>query len=216
MNIARHMRKLNALLASELGSDPLYQWVWSEDPEFRHAMQKTDEWDRPVLDYVCKCGKNVRVHEASCHKHGLVIARPVYEWRKIDITLRNQWVLCALRPPVLSESEWLDVFGTKALYPKHGEWMPVATETRTVALPPDQYPSEQFNLCVIRGKQKARLKEEGEEPWDYEAAEQKRLDARLEGYKYRFKSVMPVRPNPGCVDGPVSLPSVSTSKGSSL
>ena len=204
MNLLRHISKLNAQLEAELGHSPLYRWVHSEAPEFRHAMRKMDEFGNLEMDYVCCCGRNVSVHSAECK---MTVAEPVWEWRKIVPHLRDQWVLCALQPPDLTEAQWLERFGTRGLYPAHGEYMPVGTEDRLIALHPGKIPGESFNLAVIRGRQRSREVHLESLAHDQERAQQKFMDDRLEGFKYRFKSVLPVRPNPGCVDGPVSLPS---------
>lgn len=155
MNAARHIARLNRLLLAELGSHPPYQWIYSESAEFRRPMRAMDEDGNLQWDYQCPCGRNAAVHTASCVAGGLVVVVPVWDVRRTDPDLHNQWVLCCLQEP-MSEYEWGRVFGTVLPWPRNGSWAPVCTETHTVAMKPDTLPGDNFTLAIIAGRRRSR------------------------------------------------------------
>jgi hypothetical protein len=227
VNVERHIRRLNRLLLAELGENPPYQWVYSESVEFLRPMRAMDEDGNLKWDYVCPCGKNVRVHNASCSPSvltphydeddeavvtwsmdlaktsSLIVATPVWEMRKTDISLDNQWVLCCKQFP-MSEHAWGQVFGSVLPYPKNGSWAPVATETRTVAMAPECLPGKNFTMACIRGRQLSREISAA----DIDNATQSRMEhqdrKRRENIHERLTDVLPVNPNPGKRGGGVS------------
>ena len=211
MNVQRHMHRVNAILLSILGENPLYQWIYSESTEFKRPMRVMDEDGNLQYDFVCPCGRNVSVHSVRCAAECLVVAAPVWMPRKIDMTLNDQWVLCC-RQEQLSEAEWTQMFGTLLPYPRSGVWAPVQTETVTIAMPPNTLPGENYTTAVARGRQRSREIKASDIANAVESAEQKRDKARRTKIRERLTDCLPVRPTPGAVDGPVSLPSVVRQK----
>ena len=202
MSAERHIRKLNRLLIAELGDNPPYRWIHSESAEFLRAMRLTDEAGNPEWDYVCPCGRNVSVHSPECVAGHLVIAVPVWEYRKTDPFLEDQWVLCCLQPPP-SEHDWTQMFGTLLPYPKNGSWAPVATETRTVAMVPGALPGENFTLAICNARRKTREIKMCDIANAQHYREQKKDADRQWNIRKRIADVLPVNPNPGKRGGSV-------------
>jgi hypothetical protein len=202
MNTERHIRRLNRMLAAELGS-PQYAWIYSESPEFHRAMRKTDEFGKPEMDFRCPCGLNVQVHSPECLAGMLVVAEPKWEIRKTNIFLIDQWVLCCLQLPP-SEDAWVEMFGSRLPYPKNGTWAPVETETYTVAMPADALPGENFTMALIRARQKSREIHPSDLANAYENREQLRDKRRFVSARDRIKDVLPFNPDPGKRGGSVS------------
>jgi hypothetical protein len=208
MSIERHMRKVNRLLLAELGENPLYQWIYSESPEFKRAMRLMNDDGTPQFNFRCPCGLNVSVHSAECVAGQLVVAEPAWEIRKTDPMLENQWVLCCLQIP-MSEIEWTRTFGTRLPYPKNGTWAPVETETHVVAMPPDTLPGENFTLAICNARRRSREIKAKDIANAFEAREQKKDERRQETIRERIIDCLPVNPFPGTRSGNVSLPAVN-------
>lgn len=220
MSLDRHIRKLNRLLLAELGENPLYRWIYSESPDFMRAMRLMDDEGKLLFDYRCPCGLNVAVHSASCSPPAdqadedglvpwypapatsLIVAEPKWEIRKTDPGLNDQWVLCCLQIP-MSEHEWQEMFGARLPYPSNGTWAPVATETRTVAMPPGTLPGENFTMACIRGRQRSREIKMCDIANAHYSREERKDEDRKKHIRERLTDVLPVNPNPGTRGGSV-------------
>lgn len=110
MNFQRKMRRFNKILHTELGENPLYQWIWSESADFLHPMLKLRDDGSQLYDY-------------KALPSGLITAIPIIETRKIDPNANRTWVMCVRRFP--DEEEWIATFGTYHNYPAQGKWIPV-------------------------------------------------------------------------------------------
>ena len=196
MNVERHIRKLNRTLIAELGENPPYQWIYSESPEFMRPMRAMDEDGNLKWNYRCPCGLNKTVHSAECVAGALMVVEPAWEARKVDITMHNQWVLCCLQVP-MPEAEWLQTFGSRLPCPVNGSWAPVCTETRTVAMAPEALPGENFNMAVIRGRQRSRQITEKEIANATMERDKKKDEKRKTKIRERLFDCLPVNPNPG-------------------
>jgi hypothetical protein len=201
MNAERHIRKMNRILA-EIGENPPYRWIYSESSEFKRAMRVINEDGSLAYAYRCPCGVNVSVHSPECIAGQLIVAEPVYEIRKTDLDLVDQWVLCCLQIP-MSEYEWRETFGTRLPYPQNGTWAPVQTETRTVAMPPGTLPGENFTIACVRGRQRSREIPMCDLVNAQESREQRKEDRRKKNIRERLTDVLPVNPNPGARGGSV-------------
>lgn len=206
MNVERYMRKLNRLLASELG-EPVYRWIYSESPEFQRAMRVVDEFLKPEWDYRCVCGLNATIHRATCT---LVSAVPKWTWRKTIPDAIDQWVLCCHQAPP-TEEEWQNLFGSRLMYPAGGSWAPVGTETRQIAMRPGELPGENFNLAIIRGRQRSREIHPSEIVNAYEYAEARRDQARRPELRHRLTDALTLNPDPGKRNAGVSWGGVGES-----
>ncbi len=205
MSAERHIRKLNRLLLAELGDNPPYQWIHSESAEFKRAMRIINEdTGTPLCDYQCPCGLNAQVHSPECVVGGLVVAVPMWETRKVDEGMVNQWVLCC-RQERPSEAEWFKLFGTRLPYPQNGSWAPVATEIRTVAMEAGALPGENFTMAIIRGRQRSRQITIADLNNAAESREAKNDEARKWKILNRIKDVLPVSPDPGKRNANVSI-----------
>lgn len=200
MSAERHIRKLNAIIRQELGENPLYAWIYSESRDFIHPMRVIDDAGVPQFDYACPCGLNVSVHSAAC---SMVVAVPQWTTRKARVNMVDQWVFCCLQKPP-SEHEWNQRFGSMLQYPKNGTWAPVETETYTMAMPPGKLPGENFNMAIIRARQRSReipVPDIENAIADREA--KKAANNRWKSVK-RIKDALPINPNPGKRGGSVS------------
>ena len=203
MNVERHIRKMNRLLLGELGQQPLYQWIYSESAEFMRPMRAMDEDGNLKWDYRCPCGLNVSVHLPECVAGMLIVVEPVWEIRKTDPSLTNQWVLCAHQPPP-SEHEWRAMFGSVLPYPANGSWAPVGTETHVVAMKPDNLPGENFTMACIRGRQKSREIPDCDIANAIASRDGKRDKDRKWKIRKRLKDALPVSADPGKRGGSLS------------
>lgn len=202
MNAERHIRKLNALLAAELGNPP-YRWIYSESAEFKRPMRAMNEDGELEWNYRCPCGLNVRVHSPECVAGMLVVVEAVWEARKTDPELVNQWVLCCLQEP-MPEDEWMRVFGSVLPYPSNGSWAPVGTETRTIAMEAGVLPGENFTMAIIRGRQRSRAIPDCDIANAAASRDQKREADRRQHIRERIHDVLPVNPDPGKRGGSLS------------
>lgn len=205
MSAERHIRKLNRLLLAELGDSPPYQWIHSESAEFKRAMRMIDEdTSVPLCNYRCPCGLNASVHSPECLVGGLVVAEPMWETRKVDEGMVDQWVLCC-RQDRPSEAEWFQLFGTLLPYPANGSWAPVATETYTIALAAGMLPGENYTMAIIRGRQRSREITAADLNNAFESREAKRERDLKTKIRSRLFDVLPVSPDPGKRNGNVSI-----------
>lgn len=199
--VNRHIAKLNRLLLSELGENPPYQWIWSESPEFKRAMRILDPDGVPLFNFRCQCGLNVKVHLSECD---VSVAEPVYEIRKTDPRLVNQWVMCC-QQPLPSRELWEAMFGTKLMYPAQGAWAPVSTEDRALAMPPGAVPGEHYTMAIINGRRRSREIPDSDVLAEHESWESNKERQTYVNAKDRIKEVLPISPNaPGVRGGSIS------------
>lgn len=205
MNADRHIRKLNRLLHAELGEHPPYAWIHSESAEFKRAMRMIDEdTSVPLCNYRCPCGLNAQVHSPECIVGGLIVAEPMWETRKVDEGIVDQWVLCC-RQDRPSEAEWEQLFGTLLPYPQTGSWAPVTTETVTIAIAKGMLPGENYTMAIIRGRQRSREITTADLNNAFESREAKREADLKTKIRHRLTDVLPVSPDPGKRNGNVSI-----------
>src|SRR5437762_495814 len=80
MKTDRAIERYNRVLRTELGSQPRYEWKWSED--LIHLMEEVDHLGKPVLEEVCV--------------NGIFGMQQRKKPRKFFESLTDQWVVCAL------------------------------------------------------------------------------------------------------------------------
>lgn len=150
------LRDLDGLYPGGDGIHPPFQWKWSEElvsiiPVFECIGPET----KPVYDYRCPCGLNVRVHTASCS--GVTVAK-VRMQRVKTCGLNgefesyiNCWILCVWKAPP-SKSDWIDSMGTDEDYPANGRYVPVHQGPMCVAIPPNTPPDlyEEISKLTVR------------------------------------------------------------------
>ena len=128
MNLERHIRRLNRLLLRELGEDPPFQWIHSQDRLLQHEMAVYNGDGSKVLDYYCDCGRNVAIHKPACKS--LTEARQRTAMRSKlaameDRYIRDSWVMCYAK--IIPESAWKAAYDTLQNYPPGGLcWYPLA------------------------------------------------------------------------------------------
>jgi hypothetical protein len=111
--------EMNRRIRSDLGENPLYAWVWSED--LKHVMSVTDPDGNPV--YV-----------EGRSPAGLVIMMPKVVVRKLLPEHINQWIVAALVE--VDERDGM-IHGSGC-----GSWIPVSSSNSgPVCLPPGEEPS---------------------------------------------------------------------------
>lgn len=202
--VSRHIAKLNRLLLVELGERPPYQWVYSESPEFKRAYRLMDDGGMPLFNYRCPCGLNATVHSPDCLVAGVVAAEPIFEIRKTDRRLTNQWVMCC-QQPLPSRELWLALYGTQLLYPSHGAWAPVSTEDRVLAMPPGTVPGEVYTQAIINGRRYSREIPDGDVLTAHDDWERKQEASRKHELRDRIVEHLPISLNvPGTRGGSIS------------
>lgn len=167
---SRLIARLNDLLRTELGSldgiHSTFQWTWSEDSTT--LVPVYDANGHPVVDIVCACGTNVRVHQPSCQT--LLAARTRFERVKCAPNITRRWMLCRWRcpPPV---SHWIDAFGTTDDYPANGTYIPVSIQVernpRLQVLNHDELPTEDDTWERIKAIRAAKTLDEITQEWEH-------------------------------------------------
>lgn len=136
------LNRMNERLRVELGSQPLYSWVYSNDLTL--PMARMREPGVPVLDY-----KFV----------GSVLV-PVYVYDQIWVlegrvdsqgrSYANRWILCWLQVLSVSPEQWRDMYRGLVDFPPGGKkWVPVGWGSQLMALPEGQDVLEETNEYVI-------------------------------------------------------------------
>ncbi len=183
MNFERRLRKLNDLLASELG-EPIYAWKWSED--LKHPMRAINDDGSLKFNYRCVCGLNASVHSAACR---MTIAEPVWIVRKMRLDLERQWVLCRAIPS-LPEDKFREVFGSMVEY-RPFEWAPCDGANGAVSLEPSEEPSEAITWEVIRHIRALRSKSQAQMDSEYLDAVARREAQKRDNILQDIKSEAP-------------------------
>lgn len=124
----------NRLLAAHFGRPDgvhgLIQWKYSESVDMTMPVAAVDEYGQEILDTICICGTNVRVHQPNC----LLSVRQI---RMIPMptcpTELQRWIVCQWNPPP-SEDEWKARYGTAQNYPSGGRYWPITCNGRMVKL----------------------------------------------------------------------------------
>ncbi len=184
------VRRLNQLLASELGHNPRYSWRWSED--LRHVMYVVDDLGRP--EYVdspvnLQGGKIIiqRLRKTAVRK-----LLPFHE---------NVWVCCALVDVDQKDGE---LAGTGT-----GAWMPLSSSASgPAALPPGVDPTAELTQSIIRAVRQEREMPKGYLDQGYEEAQRKREKARWNQAYDCIRDASAAYFNCPGMKGHVSFPSV--------
>jgi len=93
MSDRREIRFLNRLLRQELGENPwLHAWQHTRSNELKHPYPARDTSGKEKVDWVCQCGRDVRVHAPNCS--GLTIPIRVLKWDWRLPAYPDSWVLC--------------------------------------------------------------------------------------------------------------------------
>lgn len=123
---------------------------------------KPDGQVEPVMEHICHCGKDVRIHASSCG--GFTIAKtkmhrvPMFGPDGQYCSFKNVYVLCRWHPPgswniedqefeEQSLDEWVDQMGTEADYPRNGRYIPVSKGPHLVVVP-QRTPIEDLPECA--------------------------------------------------------------------
>jgi len=203
----KQLRRLNEILAQELGRTPsgegLYSWAWSES--LQHRMLRIDRaTSQPVFDYRCACGTNVLIHQAHCR---MTVAVPCYVERKMAPELKEQWVAVVWSAPGTRE-EWMREFGNRLEYPPRGYRVPT-----NACLEPNVDPDVSVTWDLvhkIRAQRKKTFAQWMEETDDALALKERRdeslLDSMISDAITAFGNA-----KPGARSGGISLPSTETS-----
>lgn len=173
---------------------PRYQWLYSQHirmPQAVRELSDDNKWST-ILDYWCRCGKNIRVHALSCE--GLTIAKSRWEWVNLVPGLADHWVLCRWLPPNIwgPESKWHEMFWG-APYPSNGFFLPstsIGVSGRHISVPNTPTGLEAFeraNRIVIQAFQ-FNLETTGAQEVKNDLAaykDQQKKDQKEWAYKFR-------------------------------
>jgi hypothetical protein len=190
----KHIRRLNALLRTELGTGKgMYAWKWSESPEMHRPMRVVQSDGTPAFEF-------------RKQPSGLMLACPVYTLRKTAIDAENQWLLAILLPPALNPHTWEMVFGTSQAYPANGEWAPCDP----IRIPRGSEPTEFDTWTVIDAMRRQRKVSAAQ--WDSEAKDgmERKDQGRGAEILDSIKDCAPAFLNAPGRKGSVSFPSVVT------
>ena len=153
-------------MGRELGrtpsGDPLFMWKWSDD--LYHMMPSGD------YDYVAQPGSTI------------VLPRAILERRLAAPHLRRQWVLCKWTPPDMPLNEWLQSFGTRYEWPRHGTWCPTNIALPQGLTPGDLVRGQSFNdrlIGIMREQLAKTLKQLHDEAADASAAKELAADQTI-------------------------------------
>jgi len=210
------LARLNKILKTELGEDPLYCWLHTRSPKWRRPVEVWDQSaspPRPIYDYHCACGKNVSIHKPSCKS--LSAAMPRYEMAHVFEALPNMRhyieqdaYLIGVRQFYSVES-WRLNYGSMP-YSSHLYWhATIDGHGGPIITKPGRTPNESVTYAVIHMVREHRSYNFSQLADEWEAAEEKRhLDNRNE-IRDTLNEFKGLRPFPGKVDGNVSLPTVT-------
>ncbi len=134
MNLERLVNKCNAMLRTELGFQDGGEYAWKYSEDLRRMQRVLDGEGQPVREYRALASGLILAYD----KYRIV---PMFDHR-----VHLQWVLAKRVMPDISESDWLDQFGSSIPYPANGEFMPVSP----VYLDRGVEPSEDMTWAVIR------------------------------------------------------------------
>jgi len=171
----REVRKLNEILAQELGrtpgGDPRFMWKYSED------------WIRTMRVYSEVLGDLKPEYDYKALESGIIAAHPVYRPSKVCQNLHNQWVM-AIWIPSESFASWRQTFGDLLEWPKGGEYWPVTHPGGEVCLGPNEVPTFDITMEFIYQSKKDRGLLESELEANYDKRNQqieRRMEDRLMG-----------------------------------
>ena len=208
MSIERKVRKLNTLLRTELGSNPPYAWVHTRSPLLHHPMEDHSTG----LDYLCSCGRNVRIHSASCgslvaavQPIKLVWAFPFHP---------NHWVLC--KTHAVNRKSWMERYGKDAHYVSEAAWPHEVSGIFIPHFPPhfiglDAPPTEDQTWAVIeliRAWESRSPSEWMEMILAIQDKREREADQKLEGALNEAIGIRPWAGHPGFGKTSMSFPEV--------
>lgn len=145
MYYPKAIRRMNRILERELGSNPRYSWIWTND--LHHVME--------VID---KDGKPEYVEQLS--PAGLYVMTPKTERRLLMPFHQERWTLCAL---VEVNDRDGSIHGTGSC-----AWVPISGANGPVTLEPNEYPTLEttnYVAAAIR-QERSRSVEEVTEGWE--------------------------------------------------
>ena len=146
MSLQRQVRKLNRILLSETGQNPIREWMHSSDTRLLHPMRVFERDGSVVYDYHCRCGKNVRVHGPECR---ITQPKPRWEmWHLLDLSMpKEKYADC-----------WLvgcRTFPDQSCYvgcpfPSAEVWYPFSDRAGVLILNQGTPPSEDLNWELVK------------------------------------------------------------------
>lgn len=115
--------ELNNLLRRELGErECSHAWMRMDDERLLMPMQVLQFIDGesvPVYDYLCMCGKNIRIHRPGC-----MISRPQARWEMRFLLEPHKDQHCLARSHRLEARQWAGIFPALP-FPQSGRvWSP--------------------------------------------------------------------------------------------
>lgn len=176
----RIIRRCNALLAAELGSvdgqHAALQWKWSAD--LTAPTPELDASGEPLYDYICSCGRNMRIHQAGC-----TLTTPVQRFIRMPIApmLLNQWAICRWVMPPL-EADWVRAFGNLDNYPANGTYVPLSVNDFHGGLRPGLVPDENRTWKIIHAVRNSQSIQQLQAEWrEREALREQTLNFAPDG-----------------------------------
>ncbi len=193
------VRRLNRLLASELGSNPRYSWRWSED--LRHVMFVCDpdgnpEYiDRPIY---------VPTKESADRRDGMTVLYSRVRKTAVRNLLpfhKDVWVCCALVEVDEKDGE-LEQTG-------NANWIPLSSSlSGPAALPPGVKPDVELTQAIIISVRRERALPPGHLDDGFEEAQRKREKDRWNRAYDCIKDAATAFYNMPGQKGHVSFPSI--------
>lgn len=207
---AKSLALLNATLRQELGErDFAHAWMECFDQRLLCPMQVYEFGDdgksHPVWDYVCVCGKNMRVHRPECR-----ITTPLSRWElRPFVKPERDRYLIARRIPI-QPSQWTDVFPALPFPPSHALWYPLTNQNGLFLLPPGQFPTLEDTFLAVAAIREGRAVTSEQLMLALHDKEEADKKAAYDELFESFQEEKGVSPIPG-KKGDVSLPSAATS-----
>lgn len=112
MNLERLITKCNNILRAELGFQDGGEYAWKYSEDLRRAQKIVHDDGTPV-------------REIRATSSGLLLACDTYRIVPMfDHRVHLQWILTKRVMPDMSESQWMDEFGSSIPYPYTGQFIP--------------------------------------------------------------------------------------------